>query len=220
VISGIIFDMDGVLVDSEPVHLAATRELLAGYGVPFADADNAAFIGQTDPEMFAILCARHPGLPNPQQLTHARVAAVVALVARVCPPLPGVPDVPRALRAAGYRIAVASSSDPQVIAATLAAAGLGRDFDTVVSGHEVPRSKPAPDIFLETARRLGVPPAACAVIEDSPNGVKAARAAGMLTVAIPCPSTAQLDFDEADHRLRSLLEVPPLLDRLRDRRPQ
>jgi HAD superfamily hydrolase (TIGR01509 family) len=217
VINGVIFDMDGVLVDSEPLHLTATRDLLARYGVPFTDADNEGFIGRTDPEMFGILCARHPQLPGPQHLADARVAAVVALVGRNSHPLPGVPAVPRALRAAGYRTAVASSSDPRVIDATLAAAGLGADFDIVVSGLTVPRSKPAPDIFLATAHRLGVSPAACAVIEDSPNGVTAARAAGMLAVAIPCSSTARLAFDDADYRLRSLLEVPTLLERLRDR---
>ena len=211
-IDAVIFDMDGVLADSEPLHLAATRDVLAPYGVPDTAADAVEFFGTTDPEMFATLRARHPSLPDPAALTAARAQRVLALLADGPPPLPGVPQVPRMLRAR-YRLALASSSDAPIIAATLVGVGLADGFDAVVSGHEVPRSKPAPDVFLEAARRLGVGPAACAVIEDSPNGLAAARAAGMLAIAVPCAATARLPLD-AHHRLESLLELDALLAEL------
>ncbi len=212
VIQAVIFDMDGVLADSEPLHFAATRDVLARYGVPYTADHAVEFFGTTDPEMFATLRARHAVLPDPAQLTEERTACVLSLLAQGPVPLPGVPHVPRALRGR-YRLALASSSEGTIITSTLAGLGLADGFDAVVSGHEVRRSKPAPDIFLEAARRLDVRPAACAVIEDSPNGLAAARAAGMVAVAVPCAATASLPLD-AHHRLDSLLGLEGLLARL------
>lgn len=205
----VIFDMDGVLVDSEPLHVIATREVLVPHGVDYTIDDAAEFFGTTDPEMFAALCGRHPHLPDATGLTEERTRRVLALLAKGATALPGVPGVPRALRER-YRLALASSSESRVIAATLRGVDLADAFEAVVGGEQVPRSKPAPDIFLEAARRLGVPPSACAVVEDSPNGLAAARAAGMIAIAVPTAATARLRLD-ADHRLASLLELEPLL---------
>ena len=123
--------------------------------------------------------------------------------------MPGVPAVPLELRRRGYRLALASSSRPSLIAATLAAIGVEHVFEVVVSATEVGRGKPAPDIFLEAARRLGVLPDRCLVVEDSYNGVCAALAAGMRCVAIPCETTRHQNFSRATARLASL---PELLD--------
>ena len=206
--------MDGVLVDSEPLHFAATRDVLARYGVGFSAADDAQFFGQTDAEMFSILCARHRGLPDPRTLANERAGVVIRRLPVECAPLPGVPVVLDGLRARGYRLAVASSSVPRVIATTLGSADVADRFEAVVGGDEVARSKPAPDIFLEAARRLSIAPARCAVIEDSPKGVSAAKAAGMLAIAIPGGATVHLSFDDADHRLESLLDLEALLVRV------
>ena len=208
-IDAVIFDMDGVLADSEPLHFVATRDVLARYGIPYGAADAVEFFGTTDPEMFATLRRRHATLPDPERLTAERTQQVLGLLADGAVPLPGVPGVPRALRSR-YRVALASSSEATIVAATIAGLGLADGFDAVVSGFEVPRSKPAPDIFLEAARRLGVRPAACVVIEDSPNGLAAARAAGMIAVAVPSAATARLRLD-AHHRLDSLVGLETLL---------
>jgi beta-phosphoglucomutase-like phosphatase (HAD superfamily) len=112
------------------------------------------------------------------------------------------------LRARGLRLALASSSAPPIIAATLAGLSLSDMFEFAVSGHDVERGKPAPDIFIEAVRRLGLRREACLVVEDSFNGLSAATAAGVRCVAVPCPSTAGQDFSGADGRLNDLTELP------------
>jgi HAD superfamily hydrolase (TIGR01549 family) len=123
----------------------------------------------------------------------------------------GVPDVLVGARAAGYRLALASSAETPVIDATVETLRLTALFELRVSGWEVGRGKPAPDVFLEAARRLGLPPGECLVVEDSRNGLLAAKAAGMRCVVVPCEATRAHDFGEADHRLASLPELLSLL---------
>lgn len=203
--------MDGVLVDSEPVHVDAMRQLLTPYGIPYTDEENAEFFGFTDPEVFRVLRVRYGLEPDDQVLTRRRTALLVRLTRERTVPMPGVPDVPETLHGLGYRLAVASSSALDVIHATVDVLGIAALFETLVSGLEVGRGKPAPDIFVETARRLGLPPGACLVIEDSRNGVRAAKAAGMACAAIPCPATRHESFAEADWRLDALPELLPIL---------
>jgi HAD superfamily hydrolase (TIGR01509 family) len=205
-IEAVIFDMDGVLVDSEPLHQESTRQVLAECGVVDC-VDDPAFVGRTDVEIFTIFRARHRLDPDPATLSRRFSAVACAILREHARPLPGVPDVLHALRAAGYRLALASSSTPEVIAATLEALGIRALFEHVVSAADSGRGKPAPDVFLEAAKRLGVAPSACLVIEDSRNGILAAQAAGMRRIAIPCPTTRAHDFTEADCVLGSLREL-------------
>lgn len=207
----VIFDMDGVLVDSEPVHLDAMREVLGPLGVTYTEEDNEAFFGFTDLAVFGQLCARHRLPFAADELAARRTAMLVHLMPERCVPMAGVPAVLEWLRGAGYPVGLASGSAPPVIEATLGALGVRGFFEPVVSAVEVPRGKPAPDVFLETARRLGLEPARCLVIEDSRNGLLAARAAGMPCVIIPCPATRGQDFREATLRLDSLVELPGVL---------
>jgi HAD superfamily hydrolase (TIGR01509 family) len=207
----VIFDMDGVLVDSEPIHVEAMRAVLGPLGVEYTDEENEAFFGFTDPEVFAVLRERHALAPTVEDLTALRTDVLVCMMRERSAPMAGVPDTLRALRAGGYRLALASGSAPPVIEATLAALGINRLFEVVVSGVEVGRGKPAPDVFLEAARRLGIAPSGCVVVEDSRNGLLAARAAGMACAVIPCPASRHQDFREATHRLAALPELLPLL---------
>jgi HAD superfamily hydrolase (TIGR01509 family) len=211
-VDAIIFDMDGVLVDSEPLHTRATKLLLADCGLDWDERESAEHIGLTDVESFAALKLRHELAGDPRDLAARWAKQTVALLQQHARPLPGVPSVPLTLRACGYRLALASSSRPAVIAATLEAIGARQLFEVVVSGAEVPRGKPSPDVFLEAARRLDVPPARCLVIEDSRHGVTAARAAGMRCIAIPCGTTRHQDFTHASARLDALSEVLGYLD--------
>lgn len=209
--AAVVFDMDGVLVDSEPMQVDAMRELLRPYGIAYTDSENQEFFGFTDPEVFRVLRARYGLEPDDDALTRRRTVLLVRLARTRTVPMPGVPDVPQALHGLGYRLAVASSSALDVIRATVDVLGIAGLFETLVSGLEVGRGKPAPDIFVETARRLGLAPRACLVIEDSRNGVRAAKAAGMVCAAIPCPATTHEDFSEADWRLDALPELLPIL---------
>ncbi|PYO58986.1 MAG: hypothetical protein DMD83_01135 [Candidatus Rokuibacteriota bacterium] len=209
--TAVIFDMDGVLVDSEPLGMEAMRRVMARQGVPYTEADNNEFVGRTTLEECRILKARHRLEADARDLTRQYVDILVDLIREGPRPMPGVPDVLGALLTAGYRMALASSAEPVVIATNLDALDLGRFFEAIVSGTEVARGKPAPDVFLETATRLGLPAERCLVVEDSRNGLLAAKAAGMACAVIPCATTRHQDFREADYRLEALPDLRALL---------
>ena len=206
----VIFDMDGVLADSEPLHNDAVRDLLVEYGLTEIDAVLEEFVGTRDEDMFRALCARHALRDGAETLTARRTAMTVGRLARGVPPMPGVPEVPAWLGRQGYPLAVASSSCPEIIEATLAALGIRALFPVVVSSVGLARGKPAPDVFLEAATRLGIAPGRCLVVEDSRAGLLAAKAAGMSCAAVPCAFTRHLDFSAAHWRLDSLTALPAL----------
>jgi HAD superfamily hydrolase (TIGR01509 family) len=207
-LAAVIFDMDGVLIDSEPIHFEASRQLLAGYAVVHSPHVEGDLVGRTEHEVFRALKARYRLAVDEAELAAGWVTRVLALLAGPLTPMAGVPGVLHALRDAGVRLALASSSAPPIVAATLKGLGVAELFEFTVSGHEVTRGKPSPDIFLEALRRLGLPPDACLVVEDSSNGLMAAVAAGIRCVAVPCPSTSGQDFSRAAVRLASLQDLP------------
>lgn len=210
-IAAVIFDMDGVLLDSEPLHFRAIQEIFTSRNATFTEQDNRTFFGATDAELFRILRILHNLEPSTEALVREKTEILLRLVGADPRPLPGVPEVPRRLKARGLALAVASSSVRPLIDAALPTLGLGDCFDAIVSGEELVRGKPAPDIYLLAARRLGVPPSACLAVEDSQNGVLAAKAAQMACVAIPCPATRDQDLSEADLVLASLKALPEAL---------
>jgi HAD superfamily hydrolase (TIGR01509 family) len=184
-VDAVIFDLDGVLVDSEIWWDEARAAFAATHRRTWTAADRVAVMGANGRQWSATMRERL-GLDLPD---HAIEAAIVeAVVERYrregAPAIPGAAAAVRRL-AVRYPLAVASSAHRDVIAAALEATGLGPCFRVVVSSDEVPRGKPAPDVYLETSRRLGVSPAGCLVVEDSLNGVLAARAAGMEVVLVP-----------------------------------
>src|SRR5438445_4197517 len=158
-IDAVIFDMDGVLADSEPLHQHAIRVLLAEYGVDWAPDGRDPTVGLTSLESFAVICARHTLPHDPRRLDELYTARVLPLLRERVTPLPGVPDVPRTLVARGLRLGLASSAAPDVIETTLATLGVRPLLEVVVSGVEVARGKPAPDGFPRAAQLLGVAPA-------------------------------------------------------------
>jgi len=210
-ILGVIFDMDGVLVDSEPLHHRATQAALGDRGPSFTERDNRAFFGATDVEMLRVLRILFDLSVPTAELVEAKRRHLVALLRAGVPPLPGVPDVVHRLRASGLALGLASASPRVVIDAVLTALGLDTAFQAIVAGDHVERGKPAPDAFLLAARRLGLRPEDCLVVEDSRNGVLAAKAAGMAVAAIPCPATSHEDFSPADLVLPSLEAIPKAL---------
>jgi HAD superfamily hydrolase (TIGR01509 family) len=207
----VLFDMDGVLVDSEPMHADAMREVLRPLGIEYTDRENQEFFGQTDLEVFRALGARHRLPVDAHELMRRRTVVLIRLTHQRTVPMAGVPEVPIRVHALRYRTAIASASAPEVIRVTVDKLDLGGVFDELVSGVEVGRGKPAPDLFVETARRLHVRADRCLVVEDSRNGLLAAKAAGMACAAIPCGATRHEDFQEADWRLHALPELLPIL---------
>jgi HAD superfamily hydrolase (TIGR01509 family) len=204
--AAVIFDMDGVLVDSEPLHFAALRQVMADLGVDYTAAENEALLGWTTPATFAELMRRH-NLPGPVERYVERYDAAILPVLSTARPAEGVVHLVQALRDGDVPLGVASGSRPNWIAATLRAIDLADAFKVVVSGDEVARGKPAPDIYLAAAERLGVSPSGCVAIEDSPNGVAAARAAGMQVVGVRTSYTAHLSLDGAAAVVDSLAHL-------------
>jgi len=210
----VIFDLDGVLVDSEPVHRRASRRLFAPHDL--TEAEYARFIGVAVEPYMRWARARF-GLDEPVERLIERYTAAVTteIAAGELPPLDGARELIEAARARGLRVAVGSQSIAAWVAATLRATGLDGRFDAIVSGDEVERGKPAPDVYLLAAKRLGVAPERCLAIEDSPAGVQSAAAAGMLVVQSRQASSAAEPQPLARLVVGSLREVD--LARLPDR---
>ena len=183
-IRAVVFDLDGVLLDSERLWDQARREVaIQHHGRWPADA-TAAMLGMSSVEWPRYMHdALGVDLP-PDQIADLVIANLLEQYRRRLPLIPGaVAAVQRIGRR--WPLALASSAGRPVIGAVLAVAGLQQEFQVTVSSEEVRRGKPAPDVYLEAARRLGLPPLACAAVEDSGNGIRSAVAAGLHTVAIP-----------------------------------
>ncbi|MGW0812991.1 HAD family hydrolase [Streptomyces viridiviolaceus] len=192
----VIFDLDGTLVDSEPNYYEAGRRTLAEYGVPdFTWADHEGYVGISTQETVSDWKRRY-GLPAPvEELVAAKNRRYLELARTSTRAYPEMRKFVELLAGEGVPMAVASGSSPEAIEAILSCTGLDAYLGTLVSADEVARGKPAPDVFLEAARRLGAAPADCVVLEDAVPGAAAAHAAGMRCIAIPYVA-AQADAPE------------------------
>ncbi len=187
----VIFDVDGVLVDSYRAHYQSWRLLAAEMGAEFGEAAFARSFGRTSREILA----EH----WPVKLTEAQIAPAddrkEALYRRIIlaefPEMPGARGLLRSLAAAGFALAVGSSGPKANIDAAMKGLGTGELFGAVVSGEDVHRGKPDPEVFLLAAERLGVPPGRCAVVEDAPAGIEAANRAGMTAIALTGTATGE-----------------------------
>jgi HAD superfamily hydrolase (TIGR01509 family) len=184
VIEAVVFDLDGVIVDSEHVWDEVREQLARERGGRWHDGAQADMMGMSSTEWAAYM---HDviGLQEPPGEINAEV--VDRLLARYREQLPVIDGSVDAVRrlAGQFRLGVASSSNRPIIDAVLEAAGIAELFDATVSSEEVGRGKPAPDVYLEAARRLGVEPSHAAAVEDSSNGLRAAHAAGLRVLALP-----------------------------------
>ena len=178
---GVVFDCDGTLVDSEPLSGEAWRRVTAPYGYEITDADLAAVVGFPYVRTHAFMAER-VALPDPETLLPDLNRILFALIDERLQPFEDAVTAVRELEERGAAVAVASSSVRVRLDRTLAHAGL--HFEVSIAGDEVEHGKPAPDMFLLAAERLGVAPEHCAVVEDSPPGVAAGRAAGMPTLGV------------------------------------
>ncbi|MFI8236417.1 HAD family hydrolase [Streptomyces sp. NPDC085866] len=192
----VIFDLDGTLVDSEPNYYEASRQTLAEHGFPgFTWAEHESYVGISTLETVSTLRERYGLRATVDELFRATNRRYLELARVGTLAYPEMRKFVELLAAEAVPMAVASGSSPEAIEAILAGTGLDTFLRIAVSADEVAHGKPAPDVFLEAARRLGADPADCVVLEDAAPGAAAAHAAGMRCIAVPYVA-AQADAPE------------------------
>jgi HAD superfamily hydrolase (TIGR01509 family) len=210
VIDGIVFDLDGLLLDSEQVWDAAREELARERGGRWHDRAQRDMMGMSSPEWSRYMHDVIGLAESPEEISAEVVRRMDDRYRQHLPLLPGAVEAVERV-AARWPLGLASSSNRELIDLALELSGLRRYFRDTVSSEEVARGKPAPDVYLEATARLGSPAERCAAVEDSHNGIRAAKAAGMRIVAIPNPRFPP-DADAlrlADVVLGSLAELTP-----------
>lgn len=195
----VIFDMDGVLVDSQPYHFKADIDTMAEYGVIKDQKFYELFAGTLTADRMRTLKEMF-GLDVPvEEMTIKRENMILDIMGKEdIKPVSGIPEFLRSIKEKGLTTAVASSSDYKLINLILDRLKIAKYFDSVTSGSDVKRGKPSPDVFLLAAERIGIEPAECLVVEDSENGVKAAKAAGMKALGYINPTSGKQDLSLAD----------------------
>jgi HAD superfamily hydrolase (TIGR01509 family) len=213
-IDAVVFDLDGVIVDSEQVWDDVREQLVRERGGRWHDGAQAAMMGMSSTEWSRYMHDELGLAESPAEIDDEVVRRMLERYRRDLPLIDGAVDAVRRL-AAAFPLAVASSSNRPLIRAVLEAAGIQGLYAAVVSSEEVERGKPAPDVYLEAACRLGTEPVRCAAVEDSANGIRSAHAAGMRVLVIPnshCPPAPDA-LALADVVVQSVRELTPELVR-------
>ena len=211
-VEAVVLDLDGVLVDSDHIWHEVREGLARERGGRWTDRSEADMMGMSSTEWSHYLHEVVGLAETPRELNDEVMWRMLDRYSRELPLIDGAVDAVRRLRTT-FRLAVASSSNRELIEAVLDAAALADLFEVTVSSEEVPRGKPAPDVFLAAAQRLGVAPERSAAIEDSANGIRAAHGAGMRVIAIPnrrYPPAAEA-LELADAVLDSITGLSPTL---------
>ena len=182
--AAVVFDLDGVLVDSEQVWDGVREELAKERGGRWHPGAQRDMMGMSSPEWSRYMHDRIGLAERPEEINRLVVERMLERYHAGPPWIPGALDAVRRM-AAAFMLGLASSSNRELIDAVLEAGGIAGLFRATVSSEEVTRGKPAPDVYLETARRLGAEPSDCVAVEDSHNGIRSAKAAGMGCIAIP-----------------------------------
>lgn len=205
--------MDGLLIDTEPVWRQSEIEIFGRLGLHLTEQQCMETMGVRVLDVVEIWYRRHPWAgPSTTEVTAQIIQSVVDHVGSEGEPMPGVLEVLELMQQAGLPIAIASSSHEELIQAVVRRLGIERYIAQVCSGEDEAQGKPHPAVYLTAARCLGVIPEECLALEDSPNGVLAAKAAGMFCIAVPDPHLAtDPRMDRADLCLTSLLEFTPIL---------
>lgn len=204
----VIFDMDGVLVNSEPVHVAIEKEIFEDLGISFGDEEIHQFIGTTNTEMWGMIKAMKNLEQSSSELAKLSIDRKTDMMKTMdMEPIEGIRQLVDHLKTEGYKLAVASSSPMVHIELILQKFGMRHLFHAVASGEEVPKGKPAPDVFLEAARQLEVPVEYCTVIEDSSHGITAAKAAGMSCIGYDNVHSEGQSYDHADAVVQHIDEI-------------
>lgn len=206
-IKAIIFDMDGVLIDSEPFIREAAVRMFAEHGLTVQPEDFLPFTGAGEDRFIGGVAENYGFKLDPEKDKARTYELYGEIVKGRLHPLPGVHEFIDKARSKGLKLAVASAADRVKVEINLREMGISHDtFDAVVTGSDVTHKKPDPEIFLAAAKKMGVEPALCLVCEDAVNGIKAARAAGMRCLGINTSFTA--DELKADWHAKDLAHAP------------
>jgi HAD superfamily hydrolase (TIGR01509 family) len=209
-LKAVIFDMDGVIIDSEPAHMKLENEIYKELDIVVTEEEHGTFIGTTSHYMWEYLRNKH-NLPQSLEVLveQDRSRYFKHLTSTGCEVtlIDGVKELIKNLHDNGLKLAIASSSPLKVIEVIAKKFELEEFFQVFVTGDYVKRSKPEPDIFLFAAEKLGVSPSECIVIEDSHNGVLAAKNAGMRCIGINSDASGRQDLSKADEVIDSFAEI-------------
>ncbi len=208
-INAVIFDMDGVMIDSEPLWEKTERILLARRGIDYSPDYRDKIVGLNQRDSGRLLVGTFDLEETVEDIINERISILTSIYEEELELIPALVPLLERLAGEGYRLAVASSSPLRVVNFVLDMFSLHEHFLTVVSGDSVGNGKPHPDIYLHTAEMLGVEPAECVAIEDSINGLRSAKGAGMYCIAIPDKRLTPDQFKSADVILDSLRELTP-----------
>jgi beta-phosphoglucomutase family hydrolase len=204
-IKGIIFDLDGTLVDSEPNYYKSDKKLFDEYGIALTAEMNNKYIGIGSQDMMKDIKAKFNIHESIEILVAKKNQYYIDIAKENTIVFPEMLKFLQLLKKNNFPMAVASGSSPEIIEMILSITNIKPYFDVVLSAEEVKKGKPAPDIFIETAKLLGISPDNCLVLEDSQYGVEAAKSAGMYCISIPFPPSEQLhdSFTKADFLCRN-----------------
>ena len=214
-IKAIIFDMDGVLVNSEPHHVIIEKGLLARLGLNISEEEHRSYLGKSSEQMWKEVRERHGLKQTAEELASLNSDEIMKHFSRLSEIelMPGVVNLLKKFRDDGVPMAVASSSNLSTIELMLTKTGLAGYFLHAMSCETVGKSKPEPDVYLHTAELLSVNPKECLVIEDSGNGIKAAKAAGMMCVEYKADKTSGQSNPMADITIDDFSELPAILEK-------
>ena len=206
-ITGVIFDMDGVIVLTEKAHWLSWQAAAKPRGVHLEYPEFVSCFGRINPDCIRILFGE-VSTHESEAIAEEKESAFREIVRHDVPLAPGLTDFLQSLRARGIRTGIGSSAPPENVNLVLDAGKLRAMFDAVADGSQVSRGKPAPDVFLLAAERMGIPPKNCAVIEDAPAGITAAVAAGMLAIGVTTTNPAEkLREAGAQHLFKDIADL-------------
>jgi HAD superfamily hydrolase (TIGR01509 family) len=206
-VKAVIFDMDGVMIDSEPLWEKTERIMLERKGIEYNPIYRDKIVGLNQNDSGKLLRETFNLPETVEEIIAGRIEILLGLYERELELVPGLLPLLKELGASDLLLALASSSPIEAINFVLDTFSLGKFFTVVVSGDAIPLGKPHPDIYLYTADNLGIEPSECVVIEDSINGVKSAKRAGMICLAVPDKRLSLKEFQIADLIVDSLNEV-------------
>ncbi len=212
-IEALIFDMDGTLVDTEPYNTKIEKQQFQQNNIDVSEEEHRKYLGIASDAMWTEIAERYKLKKTVAQLVEENHAESMAFFSELeeIPVMPGLVEILEKVWKKNLPMAVASSSTPEMIDYILSKTQLKKYFKVIVSAQEVGKSKPAPDVFLRAAEKLGIEPFKCLVVEDSKNGIAAAQNAGMTCIAYQAPDSDVHSHKEADAVIRNFSQLEMFL---------